>query len=218
MERRAALDVALDMVQRPLLARQAQAQPLPDDVLLLIRIAAHSEEDITWASRTRARAPREIREAAVMFLQQVLFHPHADSFRLMGLSPTATAESLHEHRKWLLKWLHPDRNPDKWESQLFKRVLDAAGEAQKKLQAQSSAAASERLAIRPRRRSRRNAPPRRAPKNGKERMVDTARMRRNIRRGCYAVFTVAVLAIGWQLWNGQSLAEFTEIQAGWINW
>jgi hypothetical protein len=218
MERRAALDIALDMVQRPLLARQAQAQPLPTDVLHLIRIAADSDDDVAWASRTRARSPREIREAAVMFLQQVLFHPRADSFRLMGLAPTATLEDLHEHRKWLLKWLHPDRNRDKWESQLFKRVLDAASDAQKKLKAQGGAP----LPLAPVPRSHRH----RSGKSRGRRMLSAAtgdaskssNIARKIRRACYVLITVAVLTIGWQLWNGQSLTGLSAIHAGWTNW
>lgn len=217
MERRAALDVALDMVQRPLLARQAQAQPLPGDVLLLIRIAAQSEDDIAWASRTRARSSDEIRRAAVMFLQQVLFHPRADSLRVIGLGPSATLEELHEHRKWLLKWLHPDRNPDKWESQLFKRVLDASREAQKLLKAEARMAAPI-VPARRRHRHQRNALRHRAPQNGASNLAGSGRLKRNIRRCCYAVFTVALLAIGWQIWTGQSLAEFPAVRGAWINW
>ncbi len=218
MERRPALDIALDMVQRPLLARQAQAQPLPNDVLHLIRIAADSDEDIAWASRTRARSPREIREAAVMFLQQVLFHPRADSFRLMGLTPTATLDDLQEHRKWLLKWLHPDRNPDKWESQLFKRVLDAAGDAQRQLKAQAGAPL--RLAPPPRsgRRSHRNSRGRRLLPAAKADASRSNRIQKRIRRSCYVLITVALLAIGWQLWDDQSLTNFPVIRTGWVNW
>jgi hypothetical protein len=218
MDRRAALDVALDMVQRPLLARQAQSQPLPPDVLQLIRIAAQSDEDIVWASRTRARSTTEIRDAAVMFLQQVLFHPRADSLRLMGLGPSATLEDLHEHRKWLLKWLHPDRNPDKWESQLFKRVLDASREAQNLLKAEIRTGVPVLPRPRSQRRPHRNSTRHRAAQNGADKSAKSGRLRRNIRRGCYAVFTFALLAIGWQIWSGQSFAEFPAVRDAWLNW
>ncbi|MBL8906880.1 MAG: J domain-containing protein [Rhizobiales bacterium] len=218
MERRAALDVALDMVQRPLLARQSQSQPLPDDVLQLIRIAAQSEEDIAWASRTRARSSGEVRDAAVMFLQQVLFHPRADSLRVMGLGPAATIEDLHEHRKWLLKWLHPDRNPNKWESQLFKRVVDASGEVQELLKSQARLVPPTAVVQRPRRRSRRHSLRHRMTQDGHRKAAGSGRSRRIIRRGSYAVLTVAILAIGWQLWSGQSLAEFPVVRSVWMDW
>lgn len=218
MDRRPALDIALDMVQRPLLAKHAQTQPLPDDVLRLIRIAADSQEDIAWASRTRARSTREIREAAVMFLQQVLFHPRADSFRLMGLGPTATLADLHEHRKWLLKWLHPDRNPDKWESNLFRRVLDAAGEAQRQLKEQVPTPPPVPSLHHSRRRRSRNSTQYRTKRKGVRAAPRTDSLKRAIRRGCYAVVTLALLAIGWQLWTGQSFAEFSTVRSGWINW
>lgn len=218
MERRAALDVALDMVQRPLLARHVQTQPLPEDVLRLIRIAADSQEDIAWASRTRARSTREIRDAAVMFLQQVLFYPGADSFRLMGLAPTSSLADLHEHRKWLLKWLHPDRNPDKWESLLFNRVLNAAGDAQRQLKEQAGAPRVSSASPPSGHRRRRNSARYRGKRNNAQGGIKSHKMKRNIKRGCYAVVTLALLAIGWQLWNGQSLAEFPAVRAGWINW
>ena len=217
MERRAALDVALDMVQRPLLAKQAQTQPLPDGVLQLIRIAADSDENIAWTSRTRARSSREIRDAAVMFLQQVLFHPGADSFRVMGLAADATPANLHEHRKWLLKWLHPDRNPDKWESLLFRRVLDAAGEVQRQLKEQVPAPLPVRSPHRSRR-GRRSSAQYRIKRKDARAASRPGKIKRNIRRGCYAVVTLALLAIGWQLWTGQSFAEFPAVQSSWINW
>jgi hypothetical protein len=218
MDRHAALDVALDMAQRPLLARQAQSQPLPSDVLQLIRIAAQSDEDIVWASRTRARSTSEVRQAAVMFLQQVLFHPRADSLRLMGLGPDATLQELHEHRKWLLKWLHPDRNPDKWERQLFKRVLDASREAQSLLTAKDPPA----IAMLPPRRSRRrhnriSIHPRMHPNKSKS-TANYRGLRRYIRTACYAVFTFALVAIGWQLWSGQPLAEIAAVRDAWLDW
>ena len=218
MTQRLALDVALDMAQRPLLVRQAQKQPLPDDVLLLIRIAAHSEEDTVWACRTRARSMDEVREAAVMFLQQVLFHPHADNFRMMGLGPAATLEQVHEHRRWLLKWLHPDRNHDKWESQLFKRVVQASGELQKYIPERGDSLPP--AMPRSHSRRRRSRPRRmRAPATAESR---SAKINRHIRRGCYIAASLALIAIGWQLWNGPILGQsFADLAAGrgsWLDW
>jgi len=217
MERRAALDVALDMVQRPLLARHVQDQPLPDDVLQLVRIAADSEEDLSWASRTRARTLAEIREAAVMFLQQVLFHPRADNFRVLGLRPNATLEELHEHRRWLLKWLHPDRNHDKWESQLFKRVVDASSQVQRQLSGASPAFPSAQPSRRPARDDRNRRHHRRA-QNAPKQQSRTDRLKRHIRRGCYFMLTAAILVLGWQVLTGQSIADLSAGRGTWMDW
>jgi hypothetical protein len=221
MERRFALDVALDMMQRPLLAKNAQRTPLPEGVLQLIRIAAGSEEDIVWASRTRARADAEIREAAVTILQQVLFCPGADNFRLLGLGSSATAEELHEHRRWLLKWLHPDRNPNKWESQLFQRVSQAARAVQESLtHGHPERAAS----ISPQRRRRHHSRAVRRPIPMLERTAPSWRAwtMRQLRRTCYLVFIVGAIAIGWRLWDGQpigqALADLSSGQALWLDW
>jgi hypothetical protein len=221
MERRLALDVALDMMQRPLLAKHAQRTPLPEDVLQLIRIAAGSEEDVAWASRTRARANDEIREAAVTFLQQVLFCPGADNFRLLGLGPSATAEELHEHRRWLLKWLHPDRNRNKWESQLFQRVSHAAKAVQESLAHGLSEAVTSRSEPRRRRRHGRAV---RRPIHMHERMAPSWRSwtMRQFRRACYLALIVGAVAIGWRLWDGQpigqALADLSSGQALWLDW
>jgi hypothetical protein len=221
MERRLALDVALDMMQRPLLAKHAQRTPLPEDVLQLIRIAAGSEEDLVWASRTRARPDDEIREAAVTFLQQVLFCPGADNYRLLGLGPTATAEELHEHRRWLLKWLHPDRNRNKWESQLFQRVSHAARAVQESLtNGHSESPTNRSQPRRPRHRSRAfrraiHMPERTAPSW-------RAWTMRQFRRACYVALVMGVVAIGWRLWDGQpigqALADLSSGQALWLDW
>ena len=222
VEKRLALDVALDMMQRPLLAKHAQRMPLPVDVLQLIRIAAGSEEDIVWASRTRARRTSDIQEAAVTFLRQVLFYPSADSYRLVGLMPPASAEQLHEHRRWLLKWLHPDRNRSKWESQLFQRVMQAAQDIQERLsrgEAQIETPANRA----PRAWRRRPRATRRAPHiPARSDIPWRTWTARQLRRGCYLALIAGLLAIGWRVWDGQPIAQaLGELSSGralWLSW
>jgi hypothetical protein len=117
MVRQLARDIAVDVFSQPLLARQIQRNPLPDGMLEVIQIAAgHIQSDKKHLTQ----------EAAVFFLQQVLVSRDNDNFRQLGLNPGASLELVREHRRWLLKWLHPDRNHNKWESTLFARVNSAA--------------------------------------------------------------------------------------------
>lgn len=51
--------------------------------------------------------------------------PRADDFRLFGVEATAAAEELRDNRRWLLKWLHPDRNGGDWEHEQFVRICAA---------------------------------------------------------------------------------------------
>jgi hypothetical protein len=132
MERQA-IDIALDMTSRPLLIREVQRAPLPPGVREVIRLATGSEDELDQAGKRRGRDAKALRQAAVLFLQQALFHPGADNYRLLGLTQGATAEEIRDHRRLLLKLLHPDRNPSSWEQMLFQQVIGAAADLEKRV-------------------------------------------------------------------------------------
>jgi hypothetical protein len=126
LRNRPAIEIALDLQAMPSLARTIRKRPLPPEVTALLRVAAGSPE-LTgeFAGKYRCSENR-IREACVFFLQQAALFPGADNYRMLGLDPGAPAQQVREHRRWLLMWLHPDRNKNKWESALFDRVVAAA--------------------------------------------------------------------------------------------
>src|SRR5688572_8224060 len=132
MERQA-IDIALDMVSRPLLIREVQRSPLPPGVREVLRLATSSETELEEARKGRGRDAKALRQAATLFLQQALFYPGANSHRILGLEHGATAEEISDHRRLLLKWLHPDRNPSSWEQMLFQRVIAAAADLEKRV-------------------------------------------------------------------------------------
>jgi hypothetical protein len=123
MQKRQAKEIALDVFRQPILARHQRRLPLPEGMLDVIQIAAGQ----TSADMNEAQS-QTMQEAAVFFLQQVLMSSENDKLRLLGLNPGATLDTVREHRRWLLKWLHPDRNHNKWESTLFARVNAAAAD------------------------------------------------------------------------------------------
>ncbi|HWS25159.1 MAG TPA: J domain-containing protein, partial [Xanthomonadales bacterium] len=51
-----------------------------------------------------------------------LFAPNADSYRVLGVAADSAQEQLRENYRWLMKWLHPDRNQDGWEAVYADRV------------------------------------------------------------------------------------------------
>jgi hypothetical protein len=116
-----AKDLALEVFRQPILARRLQKQQLPDGMLDVIKIAAGDSATLN----PNADDP-QLHNAAIFFLQQALLSNENDNFRLLGLNPNANLDEIREHRRWLLKWLHPDRNHNKWESTLFARVNAAA--------------------------------------------------------------------------------------------
>src|SRR6266498_2642259 len=125
MEQGHAIDFALDLARLPALARRSVAPALPPNILELIRIAAACPEACEAAvARTGERIPVLI-DAARFYLQQVLFRPEADCYRILGIKPADSREAARNHMRWLLEWLHPDRNGDSWDAVYAERVLKA---------------------------------------------------------------------------------------------
>ena len=108
MSDRMALKIAVDLVHVPAQVRHIRLEPLPDDVLMLLRIAAGDEESEHSAVALTGRSPEIVRRAAVFFIEQILFAPDADSYRVLGTAPEASASELRRNVALLLRWLHPD--------------------------------------------------------------------------------------------------------------
>jgi hypothetical protein len=120
-----ALEAALDLAAMPALAAAMRLQPLPGDVLPLIRVAAGCQATCQELAEASGREPQQIAEAAPFYLEQVLFRADGDPYRTLGAAPGASREALRERLGWLMRWLHPDRNGGEWESVFAARVLAA---------------------------------------------------------------------------------------------
>lgn len=119
-----ALGVALALARAPSLVQLVRRRSLPHDILVLIRIAGGCQETCQQAAQTSGETPTYIRDAAISYLMQILLYPGADSYRVMGVQQNAPQEMLREHMRWLMLWLHPDRNSS-WDSVFTQRVLRA---------------------------------------------------------------------------------------------
>lgn len=121
---RCAIEFALDLARMPALARSCGSMPLPTDVLDAMKLAA-GDENVCRSAMQATRADRATLVAAARFyMQHLLFHPDADSYRTLGLLPDASVEEARVHMAVLLQWLHPDRNQE-LESLYAERVLRA---------------------------------------------------------------------------------------------
>jgi hypothetical protein len=103
-----ALKIAIDLMHVPSGVRLVRSAPLPDGVLMLLRIAAGDEEATSEATDWAGRSRETVREAAAFFIEQILLCPDADSYRVLGASPEATSAELRRNMALLLRWLHPD--------------------------------------------------------------------------------------------------------------
>jgi hypothetical protein len=108
MDHASALKLAFDLMHFPSQVRPMRAAPLPDDLLVLLRIAAGEEEATGQAINVSGRPHPAVREAASFFIEQVLLYPEADSYRVLGARPEATSGELRRNMALLLRWLHPD--------------------------------------------------------------------------------------------------------------
>ena len=120
-----ALRVAVDLLHVPSRVRMIRADPLPQGVPLLLRIAAGDREATREAARTSDRSLDVVEEAAAFFIEQILLWPEADSYRVLGASPQATSSELRHNMALLVKWLHPDMDRQGRQSVFVNRVTMA---------------------------------------------------------------------------------------------
>jgi hypothetical protein len=125
MSERVALKVAIDLIHVPSQVRVLRKQPLPDGVLTLLLIAGGDRESERDAAALADRPPDVIRKAAMFFIEQILFAPGADSYRVLGAEPQASASDLRRNVGLLLRWLHPDLDPRGERSVFVGRVTTA---------------------------------------------------------------------------------------------
>src|SRR6516165_11807351 len=119
------IELALDLARMPTLARSSVVLPLPPNIIELMRIAAASPEACQVAAAKTGNPTSVLIEAARFYLQQVLFRADADCYRVLGIAPTASRATARNHMRWLLEWLHPDRNKNSWDAVYAERVLKA---------------------------------------------------------------------------------------------
>jgi hypothetical protein len=118
--------MAMELFSAPALADRLRRAPPHEDVITIIKAAAGDEAALDRFPEHVSADPERAREAAAFYLQQVHLRPEASDHQVLGLEPTSSLEKLKEHKRWLLKWLHPDRNNNRWEQAYFERIVAAA--------------------------------------------------------------------------------------------
>src|SRR5262249_932573 len=121
----AALRLALDLLHVPWRAKVLRSEPLPRGAPLLLPIAGGDAEADRGADGVMGRSRDVLHDAAAFFIEQILLHPEADNYRVLGATPNATAAELRRNMAWLMAWLHPDRAPKTERSVLVARVTRA---------------------------------------------------------------------------------------------
>jgi hypothetical protein len=128
MHELAAIRAALVDYYQPLRSRKITAE-YPKGIIEVIKVAAGDMPTIEALSNDLQVDEKTLQEAASFYLQQLHFKHAKTPFQKLGLSDSATVDEVTQHKRWLLKWLHPDRNPNKWQTSMFQSVTDAAQHA-----------------------------------------------------------------------------------------
>ena len=97
----AALLQAFRLLDQPELLVGMRISPLPEGMQALIRIAGDE-----------AGAAGREHQAATVFLKEVCLFEGADARRRLGLVLSDDFSAARNHHRLLMKWLHPDRNPE----------------------------------------------------------------------------------------------------------
>jgi len=124
-----ALKAAIELFHIPSNARALRSAALPEGLDLVLRIAVEDPWAEGHAAEVTGRPKEVTHRAACFYIEQVLFSPDADSYRVLGTNRDATTGQLRLHMALLLKWLHPDvnleANPNSHRTHLARRVVSA---------------------------------------------------------------------------------------------
>jgi hypothetical protein len=117
--------MAVDLLRSPSSVSLVRDAPLPADVSTLLRIAVGDEEAMREAVEATGRSRGAVREAAAFYIEQILLHHDADSYRVLGACPDASNATLRRNMALLIRWLHPDQQKGAERSVFATRVTRA---------------------------------------------------------------------------------------------
>lgn len=109
---RAAIDQSLLLHQNPGLLDEFKRNPLPDGMATLIRLVSDEGGRRRDLAVMLGIDEAVLQHAAIVYLQTICLYPDSSDARALGLNSLDDIKAAKEHHRLLLKWLHPDRNPD----------------------------------------------------------------------------------------------------------
>ncbi len=117
-----AVSYALDLVKVPAAVPAARAARFPTDITTLLRLVAMDSTTIEQSVTLTGESEAQLLDAAEFFVLQVCFTPGIDSYRILGANRDDPIARIREHYRLLVRWLHPDRNSDAWQTVFLDRV------------------------------------------------------------------------------------------------
>ncbi len=120
-----ALEAALGLLRLPSRARLLRSGEVPADLEILLRVVAGDDLALSEAAATCDEPADVVKQAASFYVEQILLHPEADSYRVLGARSDTTTDQLRRNMALLLRWLHPDHEDNRARSLFASRVTQA---------------------------------------------------------------------------------------------
>ena len=118
----AALEQAITFLSRADLIASARQQSLPAGVTEILKISSGDEAELLSAQESSRFSRVDVKHAAQFYVQQILFAPGSDHYRVLGVDPDDAEAKIKLHYRLLVRWLHPDKNSSDWEDVFSDRV------------------------------------------------------------------------------------------------
>ncbi|MGD0635829.1 MAG: DnaJ domain-containing protein [Beijerinckiaceae bacterium] len=117
--------LAIDSFQSPSRVHKLRQEELPPGIPDLLRVVAGDKSAVNEGVLLTGRSVETNRAAAEFFIENVLFWPDSDAYRILGSSPLAESGELRRNMALMIRWLHPDANAGEQKSANFLRVSEA---------------------------------------------------------------------------------------------
>jgi len=140
-----AIQQALLLQRQPEILFELQQSPLPEGMAALIRLVSDDGSFLDGLAQATHVDGELLRQAAASYLRSICLFPGSHGPRVLALNDAHDIQLAKDHHRLLIKWLHPDRNPQN--EALAERVNQAWSQLKAKRPAvPASAAADPRFA------------------------------------------------------------------------
>lgn len=122
---RPAIRAAISVYHDPTSLPRRAADPLPPGMTELLGLLNSGSAPAAADCEELGIETDELVAAARFYVSHVVCHDGADDYRLFGADTSTPMDRLRQHRRLLLRWIHPDASDGELNSSLFQRLNEA---------------------------------------------------------------------------------------------
>lgn len=122
---RPAIRAAISVYHDPTSLPRRAADPLPPGMTELLGLLNSGSAPAAVDCEELGVETDELVAAARFYVSHVVCHDGADDYRLFGADTSTPMDRLRQHRRLLLRWIHPDASHGEFNEKLFQRLNEA---------------------------------------------------------------------------------------------